>query len=63
MTLICLCGFHLEHPALEPFPRACARCGTCWRCGKPLCTCPAAVLPWTISEALRALDEGERTQV
>ena len=27
-----------------------------------LCPCPAAVLPWTISEALKALNEGERTR-
>lgn len=54
MTRLCLCGHAHEHPALAPFPRACARCGN------HLCTCPAAVLPWTIYEALRALDKGER---
>ena len=44
MTLLCLCGSAYEHPAFEPFPRACGRCGACWRCGKPLCTCRALVL-------------------
>lgn len=53
MTLIGLCGSHHEQSALEPFPRPCARCGACWRWGKPRCTCPAAVRSWTIYEALR----------
>ncbi len=53
MTLICLCGYAYEHPVLEPFPRFCARCGACWRCGNHRCTCLAAVLPWIIYEALR----------
>jgi len=44
MTLLCLCGYHHEHLALEPFPRACAHCGACWHCGKPLGTCRALVL-------------------
>ena len=61
MTRTCLCGQHQEHPALDPWPRQCARCGACWRCGQAwpaLCQCPALLRPWTISEALSALDEG-----
>lgn len=59
MTLICLCGHTHEHPALDPWPRQCARCGQAWLA---LCRCPALLLPWTIYEALRALEKGERTR-
>jgi hypothetical protein len=55
MTLLCRCGFQLEHPALQPCPRTCPRCGRCWRCGQPwpaLCRCAAGLFPRTLQEAL-----------